>query len=352
MDLVDGDLSAFWTPPAPRELPALRATLVDHLRSPHELEMTAQVLAMGKGSLVPPGPPRVAAATLLREEQARLTDAELYYVTEDMATLARVAGEGLPDYRIEPPDVPSPCGFVVFASPIGGYVSDNDSEGPRRNHVVACSWGHSGLNRQRPGVWLTFWCATNHNRLAARLVREEGYKRADAERVVRTVRAELAWDNEAYLVYGGDGASVRRPDGTPVAKDELGENSLAPWVQTVRAAWLLMTQPGITDVQHERLTRQQQRRAAREGYTTTEVRIVRLRAAAQAGEATHEGDGGRAYTVRWMVRGHWRQQPYGPQRTLRRPVWINPHVKGPADAPLARTERVMLVDRDRREHGG
>jgi hypothetical protein len=50
-----------------------------------------------------------------------------------------------------------------------------------------------------------------------------------------------------------------------------------------------------------------------------------------------------------VVRGHWRQQPYGPQRTLRRPVWINPHVKGPADAPLAHTERVVLVDRDRRE---
>jgi hypothetical protein len=141
---------------------------------------------------------------------------------------------------------------------------------------------------------------------------------------------------------------VGRPDGTPVAKDELGEHSLSPWVQTVRAAWLLMTQPGVTDVDHQRLTRQQQRRAAREGYTTTDVKIVRLRAA-RAGEAVGEEDGGRAYTVRWMVRGHWRQQPYGPQRALRRPVWINPHVKGPADAPLTHTERVVLVDRDHRD---
>ena len=59
-----------------------------------------------------------------------------------------------------------------------------------------------------------------------------------------------------------------------MAKEELASKSMAPWVQTVRAAWLLMTQPGITDVQHERLTRQQQRRAVREGYTTTDVKVA------------------------------------------------------------------------------
>jgi hypothetical protein len=30
----------------------------------------------------------------------------------------------------------------------------------------------------------------------------------------------------------------------------------------------------------------------------------------------------------WMVRGHWRAQPYGPGRTLRRPQWIEPYDKG------------------------
>jgi hypothetical protein len=43
-----------------------------------------------------------------------------------------------------------------------------------------------------------------------------------------------------------------------------------------------------------------------------------------------------AYRIgtRFMVRGHWRQQPFGPQSSLRRLVWIKPHFKGPEMADL------------------
>jgi len=37
---------------------------------------------------------------------------------------------------------------------------------------------------------------------------------------------------------------------------------------------------------------------------------------------------------RWMVRGHWRLQPYGPKHSLRRMRWIDPYVKGPEDKPF------------------
>lgn len=37
---------------------------------------------------------------------------------------------------------------------------------------------------------------------------------------------------------------------------------------------------------------------------------------------------------RWIVRGHWRQQPCGPASSLRRITWIDPFVKGPEDKPL------------------
>jgi hypothetical protein len=37
----------------------------------------------------------------------------------------------------------------------------------------------------------------------------------------------------------------------------------------------------------------------------------------------------RVYKVRWIVRGHWRSQPHGPERSLRRLTWIAPHWKGP-----------------------
>lgn len=42
----------------------------------------------------------------------------------------------------------------------------------------------------------------------------------------------------------------------------------------------------------------------------------------------------RTYSVRWVVRGHWRLQPCGPGRTPRRLVFINPYLTGPENAPL------------------
>lgn len=36
---------------------------------------------------------------------------------------------------------------------------------------------------------------------------------------------------------------------------------------------------------------------------------------------------------RFVVRGHWKKQPYGPGRTERKMIFVEPYWKGPADAP-------------------
>jgi Protein of unknown function DUF45 len=49
------------------------------------------------------------------------------------------------------------------------------------------------------------------------------------------------------------------------------------------------------------------------------------------------------WSHRWTVRGHWRNQPYGPGRTKIRAKYIRPFVKGPPDErTLARRIRVPL----------
>lgn len=45
-----------------------------------------------------------------------------------------------------------------------------------------------------------------------------------------------------------------------------------------------------------------------------------------------EGTSGYKLTYRTLVRGHWRNQAHGPQRSLRTRKWIQPHVRG-ADLP-------------------
>lgn len=53
-------------------------------------------------------------------------------------------------------------------------------------------------------------------------------------------------------------------------------------------------------------------------------------------ECVHEyikGNIKRAYKVRWVVRGHWRNQPCGPGRMNRRKQWIEPYQKGKLEDP-------------------
>lgn len=46
---------------------------------------------------------------------------------------------------------------------------------------------------------------------------------------------------------------------------------------------------------------------------------------------------GKVFHVRWVVRGHWRQQAVGPNHSEHKPVFIAPHVRGPQSAPLKTT---------------
>src|SRR4051812_15355751 len=104
-----------WKPPAPARVPELREALAAQMRSPFEVSRTAQVIAAGRGSLVPPGRnPEEAARMLCGQEYARLVEAELYAVTAEMTRLAVVAGESIPDFHLELEDVPTPTGFMVF----------------------------------------------------------------------------------------------------------------------------------------------------------------------------------------------------------------------------------------------
>src|SRR5689334_21606276 len=109
------------------------------------------------------------------------------------------------------------------------------------------------------GVWVTFWTNTDVQREARLLQQVQRLPRAEAERHVRAQRAELTWENEMLLghvprrygVYGSDSHE-------PQTRDELRSGGTAweqvrhttiAWGHTLRTAWLLMTQPGTTNIE-------------------------------------------------------------------------------------------------------
>jgi hypothetical protein len=73
---------------------------------------------------------------------------------------------------------------------------------------------------------------------------------------------------------------------------------------------------------------------------TLVVRVRRThRELADAIENAPEGDadGPDADAFRWVVSGHWRNQAHGPNRSLCRPIYIEPHLKGPCRPERATT---------------
>lgn len=49
------------------------------------------------------------------------------------------------------------------------------------------------------------------------------------------------------------------------------------------------------------------------------------------------------WSCKWLVRGHWRQQPY--KNGIYRPIWIAPYWKGPDDKPVKNPNKIFDVTR-------
>jgi hypothetical protein len=324
------------------------------MRNPYQHQALVYNLSTGRGTMTGfTDDVQQDATTLLEQERHRLSQAVLYYVTADMTRLALVAAETLPVHSFHPQDVPAEYGFLVFAEPIAAYYPEGAAEVESNVvTIVAVSWGP--LTEAVPGqtgVWATFWSLTDYE-TEAQLLHEQGLPLSKARERVRQLRAELNWDNELSMGFGAESLAVvdhqdtgsvvhaERIDTTTGGWEQVKDTTVA-WGQILRAAWLLMTQPGVTDVEEQHLARTLRRRAEREGLNPAPVSVVRIRH--RENTPIQDEPATRTYHVRWTVRGHWRNQWY-PSRGEHRPVWINPHIKGPDGAPLHTSQTVHLLD--------
>jgi hypothetical protein len=107
--------------------------------------------------------------------------------------------------------------------------------------------------------------------------------------------------------------------------------------------WSLAQTPRLLEQTELEVPRPDRRRAQRAGITTPVV-LVDVRGTRR--EATDPQHTAVDWSHRWVVGGHWRSQPHGPGGQHRRPTWIAPHIKGPADKPLIGKERIGVVRAD------
>jgi hypothetical protein len=72
------------------------------------------------------------------------------------------------------------------------------------------------------------------------------------------------------------------------------------------------------------------------------LRVIELRRRRSSGDGEGHSNGQREYTHRWIVQGHWRNQPY---KDGYRQKYIGSYVKGPEDLELIVKQRVWNWDR-------
>lgn len=341
--------------PTARDVPILRRALYEWCRDRGTAYYHSMIL-LDRQPVRPAGPPALVARELALNEAGRLAHADLWYIDTDLCDLLADAHRTMPRFAPTPPDLPSLHGLAVFATPID--VRDpRDEDGiaefaaalgvhdPRFAEIPiqvgAVSWGPAVLPDRddcRAGaVWMSFYA---HSRMDELTVSEPD----DVRRRAMADMPPMMIDNEAVVPMRPDG----EPDGPWLLPDASDRTTTHGWAALLYAAFRLALQRGLGERVVERTPRPERRRTQRAGLPERDTRVCRLHRSTSQGTGTT----GREYRHRWITRGHWRSQPWGPGGQLRRPTWIHQHIKGPVDAPLLGGDRVTIVDASEENYDG
>lgn len=226
-------------------------------------------------------------------------NAEPVWVDPDMMTVVEAAVDGFLPETLVATDLIAPTGLLVLPRPL--YLRDPESDAP-------VGWRYA------------LWHANDaFDKLILCLYRDP--RRAGLPPLpVMTSTWRFGWNladeadaKGAYMNRGKDGEGT---DATAVHRQLQG-------------IWRLLQQH-LAETTRERAPRAYRRRVER--LEREHVTVVRLRRPRAPVDDDHVPQNV-AWTHRWVVGGHWRNQWY-PSLGRHRQVWISPYVKGPEELPL------------------
>jgi hypothetical protein len=269
-------------PPAAPILPKVRDRLTRLLRGPDHL---------------PPNLNHRALRTLLADS---LEAAHLYWIDDEFTDMAEHAARSLPATTINTADLPAPHGLITWAQPIGDRrdVAATWTTSPDGVHIV----GYRSVGAGIEGVSL------------------------------QRLREQVGWLTPRYYGKVAADATIDATDATA----------------TLAATWLLIAQK-LAETTPSEVDRTIRKAYQRSGRPAPQVRLVRIRGTRRTSatsstppqQPADKPSVERAY--RWWVRGHWRNQPYGPGRTQRRLIYIDPQLRGPEGKPINASTTVRIL---------
>ncbi len=287
---------------------------------------------------------RMASTSLAQSLRA----AEAYHVSVDMTKVVQAAAAGLDDTdQFQSSLAPSSAGIVRFDG--GLQMTDVRGAQMRIDWIV---WGTSVFGVQTVDFKGQEILSDS---------KEAGinwYEFNDAIDNPDEISQAMPTGHKVYGRWGFAGMSVATDNqrlGAPLvraapetrARLRFEGAEPIPATNTMRLlhAFFLLLQQEITVVSSQRPhpsvrpALKKARLPKTAAVTVVELRKHRYVSDGQGGTRRVEWD------HRWLVRGFWRWQPYGPGRTQRRRIWINDFVKGPGNRPLVIKNRVSDLRR-------
>lgn len=290
-------------------MPAQRAAVVDCM---HQLAPYLMGLRSADGRHDGDFGEGRAHVTVLAEAVQRST---LYYVESDLCDLITHAWPSIPPTTLTRELVPDESGFVMFARAMRGLDADH-AEFVLTFHALLWTWVELTVTQQ-PAIAIIMFALAD------------------------TIWSPLGRTD--WPIYHDTDEAFLNDD----MADPSREQRIASQTEDRRllaTLWQLASQHRVVDERRAVVTNKGAlRRFQREhGRPPAAVRVIDVRRPPRQRSDEHEHRHVE-WTRRWIVEGHWRQQAYGEGRTLRRPTWIAPFVKGPADRPLIVSDRVKRV---------
>lgn len=247
-----------------------------------------------------------------------LAAADPYHWVPTMCGLLEDVSADMPAWTLRREAVPTDHGFCWFEQPLA--VSDRVVLGVDRPlRVVALTWGLYGER-----------AAPEPDRLVIAVF--GGHPASSSIYPLWNHSWRIGDRIASEDLYAGD------------TKDTAENRRMAKRVFRYTAAIFALMEQKILVARPDGIDRAAVRRLKKaKARVPPSILVVRLRRTVREGD---DDDGQpKAWTCRWIVRGHWRQQ-YHPSDGSHRPIFILPYIKGPDNMPLrSPAERVFAVVR-------
>jgi hypothetical protein len=320
---------------------------------------------------VPTETAKANAAAYMQSMDRAMKDADAYHVSEDMTNLVVHAASLLDETdRMSRQLAPSRSGLVRFEQPL----PMRDIRGKQLS-ISWMGWGPVLVSIQtrhdvrEPQEAMCVWMWNDHqdapDEIALTLMDPADDPRLYEFSIGKLGRwgfigGETVYDNMRLGPAYVEADEARRA--AILADGDIPVGFTNP-LRYLHALWMLLGQT-VVNVEERQLDRPYARRAKRMNLPrrVTVIELRRREGRRQPGETMVE------WNHRWVVKGHWRWQQYGPRRhehaygpvqvngrvlvrecdtcdaRIER-IWIDPFVKGPDGKPLIVTDKVYALMR-------